>query len=321
MATLLTGIQPSGPLHIGNYLGAVKQFVELQKEYDAYFMIADLHALTSVQDPKALTSFTLDLAAAMLAAGLDPQKTTLFVQSAVPAHTELTWIFSTLTPLGELERMTQYKEKSDRQGQNAGLLTYPILQACDILLYNPEFVPVGEDQVQHVELTRIIARKFNSRYGETFKEPKTLLTKTARVMALNEPQKKMSKSIPGSAIGLDDTPDQIRKVIMSAVTDTSPTGEMSAGVKNLFGLLSEFAPDKVAEFESAHQSGTIRYADLKSTFAEDIIATLEPIQAKKKQILANPEELLSILKTGNHKANQVAAQKLLDIRHRVGLLN
>src|SRR3989344_2138316 len=204
MKRLLTGIQPSGALHIGNYLGAVKQIVKLQGDYETYVMIADLHALTTPQDPQKYQRQILNLAAILIASGLDTQKTTLFVQSAIPAHTQLAWIFSTLTPIGELERMTQYKEKSDRHGQNAGLLTYPVLQAADILLYRPEVVPVGEDQVQHIELTRVIARKFNSRYGETFTEPKTLLTKSARIMALNNPTNKMSKSVVGSAVGMDD---------------------------------------------------------------------------------------------------------------------
>lgn len=320
METLLTGIQPSGALHIGNYLGAVKQIVELQDKYQTFVMIADLHALTVPQDPQKYADQTLNLIATLIACGVDPQKSTLFIQSHIPEHSALTWIFSTLTPIGELERMTQYKEKSDKHGQNAGLLTYPILMAADILLYQPEVVPVGEDQTQHLELARIIARKFNSRYGQTFNEPKTLLTKSARIMALNEPNKKMSKSLAGSGIGMDDTPAEIRKNVMSAVTDTAPQGEMTAGVKNLFTLLEAFAPEKIDRFQQSHADGDIKYAELKSTLADAIIATLEPIQKKKQELLANPEALKAIISHGDQKAAGVAAKNFALVRTKVGLL-
>lgn len=320
MKRLLTGIQPSGVLHIGNYLGAIKQIVELQKDYDTYVMIADLHALTTPQDPQKYQDRILNLAATLIASGLDPTKATLFVQSAIPAHTQLAWIFSTLTPIGELERMTQYKEKSDQHGQNAGLLTYPVLQAADILLYHPEVVPVGEDQVQHLELTRTVARKFNSRYSETFSEPKTLLTKSARIMALNNPARKMSKSVAGSAVGMDDSEAEIRQAIMGAVTDTSPSGEMSAGVKNLFALLEGFAPEKVAGFETAHSDKTIKYVELKTVLADAIVSALAAILQKKQTIISNKAELKNILEQGNKKAAEIAARTIADVYQKTGLV-
>lgn len=318
MKRLLTGIQPSGALHLGNYVGAILQVLELQKDYETFLMVADLHALTVPQDPKKYPDQVYDLAATLLACGVDPTKTVLFVQSQIPEHTALTWIFSTLTPLGELERMTQYKEKSDKHGQNAGLLTYPILQAADILLYRPEIVPVGEDQVQHLELTRVIARKFNARYGQTFSEPKTLLTKAARVMALNDPSQKMSKSILGSGVGLDDKPEQIRKAIMSAVTDTAPSKEMSAGVKNLFALLEIFAPGQVAQFQKSHASGELKYAELKTALADAIITKLEKIQQAKAQI--SRAELTKILASSRGRAQAIAAQTMAQVRQKVGLI-
>lgn len=319
MKRLFTGIQPTGDLHIGNYLGAIKQFVDLQNEYEAFVMVADLHALTIPQDPKKYHDQVINVAATLVASGLDSKKTTLFVQSAIPAHTQLTWIFSTLTPLGELERMTQYKEKSDKHGQNAGLLTYPVLQAADILLYHPDVVPVGEDQVQHIELTRDIARKFNARYSPTFTEPKALLTRSARIMALNDPAKKMSKSIAGSAIAMDASADDIHRTVMGAVTDTAPDGVMSAGVANLFGLLGAFAPESVERFIKEHDAGTIKYSQLKETLSDSIIATLTPIQKAKKELLADTQTLTDIIDRGTAHAQTIAAQTLADVYSKVGL--
>lgn len=320
MKRLFTGIQPTGDLHIGNYLGAIKQFVGLQNEYESFFMVADLHALTIPQDPKKYHDQVLNVAATVIASGLDATKTTLFIQSAIPEHAQLTWIFSTLTPMGELERMTQYKEKSDKHGQNAGLLTYPVLQAADILLYHPDVVPVGEDQVQHIELTRDIARKFNARYSPTFKEPKALLTRSARVMALNDPAKKMSKSIAGSAIAMDASTDDIHRTVMGAVTDTAPDGAMSAGVANLFGLLGAFAPESVARFTKEHDAGTIKYSQLKETLSDSIIATLAPIQKTKKELLADPKTLNVIIAQGNARAQTIATQTLADVYSKIGLI-
>src|SRR3989344_133808 len=215
----ISGIQASGNLHIGNYIGAMKQFVELQDKYKMFVFVADLHAITVPQDPEKLREQTLDAVYTYLACGLDPERTTIFVQSHVPQHTELGWILNTITPLGELERMTQFKEKSGKTGVLAGLFNYPTLMAADILLYNPDAVPVGEDQLQHVELARTLARKFNALFGETFKEPKVLVQKEgARIMGLDDPAKKMSKSAsPANRIEMMDSAEIIKKKIMSAV--------------------------------------------------------------------------------------------------------
>lgn len=321
MQKLLTGAQPTGRLHIGNYLGAIKNFLTLQDKYRSFFMLADLHALTITPDPEDFPKQTLDLAATLIACGVDPEKTTLFPQSSVPGHLELAWILSTITPIGELERMTQYKDKSDKFGTNAGLFTYPVLMAADILLYQAEFVPVGEDQTQHLELTRIIARKFNHKFGDTFVEPKAIITESKRIMALNNPAKKMSKSIPGSAICLDDSPDQIRKTVMSAITDTGSDGKMSPGITNLFTLLEEFAPEQVERFHADFKTGNLKYVDLKTTLADAIITTLEPIQKKKKTILSNPAELKLILKAGALIAQESSQKNLAKIKKTVGLID
>ncbi|MDP3947578.1 MAG: tryptophan--tRNA ligase [bacterium] len=220
---LISGIQPTGSLHIGNYLGALKHFVELQNSgtYECYFFIADYHSLTEAFTKEEKERQVLDLTATFLAAGLDPKRSTLFIQSHVPASTELAWILSTLTPLGELRRMTQFKEKGGEQEQaNVGLFTYPVLMAADILLYDAKVVPVGEDQLQHLELARTLARKFNAKFGETFVEPKALMTSVPRLMGLKNPEKKMSKSDPTGCLFLDDAPEAIRKKVMGAVTDS-----------------------------------------------------------------------------------------------------
>src|SRR3989344_6745673 len=220
---LLGGVQPSGTLHIGNYLGAIKQWVELQKSHKEFLMIVDLHAITVPQEPRELNKKTLELAALLIACGIDPKKTTLFIQSHVPAHVELGWILNTLTPIGELERMTQFKEKQEKSGLLAGLLNYPVLQAADILLYQTDVVPVGEDQLQHLELTRTLVRKFNNKFGEVFKIPKSVLQKDAgRIMGLDNPKKKMSKSATSANnyIALLDAPEEIRRKIKIAVTDS-----------------------------------------------------------------------------------------------------
>jgi len=219
---ILSGIQPTGELHLGNYLGALKQWIDLQNDHECFYMLADLHALTIPQDPKTFRKQVIEKAAEYVAVGLDPKRCTIFAQSDVKEHTELTWIFNTLTPISELERMTQYKDKSKKQQEssNVGLFDYPVLMAADILLYLPEAVPVGHDQIQHVELTRLIARKFNSKYGKIFLEPKPLLVKQgARIMSFKNPKNKMSKSDgPDSYISLFEEPEAIKKKIMSSPT-------------------------------------------------------------------------------------------------------
>ncbi|OGF82848.1 tryptophan--tRNA ligase [Candidatus Giovannonibacteria bacterium RIFCSPLOWO2_01_FULL_46_13] len=320
----VSGVQPSGDLHIGNYLGAIKRFVELQNKYKTYFFIADLHALTENPEPEDLRNQTINLAAMYLACGLDPKKTTLFIQSHVSAHAELGWILNTITPLGELQRMTQFKDKSEKHGVLAGLLNYPTLMAADILLYNPDAVPVGEDQVQHIELTRTLARKFNSKYGDTFKEPKALLQKEAsRVMGLDDPEKKMSKSAgENNYISLIDEPDVIRKKIKTAVTDSGSEIKYDlknkAGVSNLLSIASAFSGKPIAKIE-AEYSGK-NYGQFKYDTAELLVQKLSGIQEKYKSLLKNKKTLMKILDEGAKAANKTAQKTMTLVREKIGLV-
>ncbi|MCX6741144.1 MAG: tryptophan--tRNA ligase, partial [Candidatus Parcubacteria bacterium] len=285
---ILSGIQPSGELHVGNYLGAMKNHIELQNsgKYDCYFFVADLHALT--EGPKAadLLVRTRNLVADYLAAGLDPKKSTIFVQSLIPEHTELAWIFNTLLPIAELERMTQYKDKSARQKANinAGLFDYPVLQAADILLYHGSLVPVGQDQVQHVELTRLAARKFNQKYGDYFAEPKPLLTNVPKVMSLLEPEKKMSKSLgQNHYIGINDEPEVIKKKLSRAVSDNGK-GDSDGG-RNLLMLLENFShPDTVKYFFAQKEQGKIKFGELKAQLADDIATYFKPFREQRRKL-------------------------------------
>ncbi|OGF85586.1 tryptophan--tRNA ligase [Candidatus Giovannonibacteria bacterium RIFCSPLOWO2_02_44_8] len=320
----VSGGQPSGDIHIGNYLGAIKQFVELQNKYKTFFFIVDLHALTENPDPKKLREQTINLAALYIACGLNPKKTTLFIQSHVPAHAELGWILNTITPLGELQRMTQFKDKSEKHGVLAGLLNYPTLMAADILLYQPDIVPVGEDQVQHVELTRTLARKFNSKYGETFKEPKVLLQKeVARVMGLDDPTKKMSKSAGlNNYIALTDAPDVIRKKIKTAVTDSGSeiiyNTEAKPGISNLLSIYSAFSGETISKLESKYKDK--KYGEFKSDLAELLVQKLSPIQEKYKSLLKNKKSLMKILDAGAKAANKVAEKTMKEVREKIGLI-
>jgi tryptophanyl-tRNA synthetase len=327
MKTILSGIQPSGKLHIGNYVGAIKNWVALQNsnEYTCFFMIADLHACILNQKPGILKKNVHQLAIDLLAGGLDPKKSTIFIQSYLPEHTYLSWIFSTLTAISELERMHQFKEKRAQKEAsiNAGLFTYPILQAADILIYKGGFVPAGEDQKQHVELTRDIARKFNSAFGNTFPETEVLLTETPRVMSLTDPTSKMSKSRgEKNYIALTDDPTTIRKKIMGAVTDVGPQGKkMSKGVANLFTLLGAFARDqKYDEFKQLYDAKKLKYHELKKTLAEKIIQTLEPIQARRRKLEHDPSYVANVLIEGTKKAQLIAKNTLQEVREKIGLL-
>jgi tryptophanyl-tRNA synthetase len=318
--TLFSGIQPSGELHIGNYLGALKQWVELQNsnDFQPLFCVVDLHSLTQDYDPQKKQEQILNTAVDFLACGVDPKKAILFVQSQVPEHAELAWLFNCLTPVAELERMTQYKDKSARQKENInmGLFDYPVLMAADILLYKTEIVPVGEDQIQHVELARVIARKFNNKFGEFFPEPKTKLVEARRIMALSEPDKKMSKSLGNKAyIALSDSPEIIREKIKVAVTTPE-------GAKNLLELLGFFSSDKklVAKFAKESAAGTIKFSELKPALAEAIIEVLKPIQEKQKYYLNNPKKVAKILADGAKQAQKIAAKNLEEIKKRMGLL-
>jgi len=325
MKTLFSGIQPTGNLHIGNYLGALKQWVELQDKYNSIFCVVDYHSLTENFDPKIKQEQIFNTAIDFLACGIDPEKSIVFVQSQVSEHTELAWILNCLTPIGELERMTQYKDKSARQKENinAGLFTYPILMAADILLYKAEAVPVGEDQIQHIELARAITRKFNSRFGDFFKEPKEILTTAKRIMSLNEPDKKMSKSLgEKSYIALSDTPEIIKKKIQSATTDFGAENSEISGGRNLLNLLKEFSDSTaiIKNFENDYKNGTLKYAALKPILAQAIITTLKPIQEKREKLLKDKKYVTEILEKGAEKAKIIASKNLMEIKKKIGVL-
>lgn len=321
---IISGIQPTGNLHIGNYLGAVKKWIELQDtgKYDLYIFVADLHALTGNQTADERRHQILVTAAELIAAGIDPKKTTLFIQSHVPEHTELAWIFNTVTPVAELYRMTQFKDKAERQEKNinAGLLTYPILQAADVLLYKATQVPVGLDQVQHLELTRDIGRWFNNRYGNVFAEVKPLLTTVPKVMSLLEPTKKMSKSLgQGHVIDLADDPETIAKKLKKAVTATEG-GEKAPGVRNLLLLLEQFGGSTYQDFAKAEKVGTIQYGSLKQALADALDATFKDFRERRRKLLDNEtDELASLLKTGGQRARQVAEKTIAEVRALIGL--
>ncbi len=322
MKTLFSGIQPTGQIHLGNYLGALKNWVDLQNKFNCYYSIVDLHAITIDYKPENFQEQILNTAMDLLAIGVNPKKSTLFVQSRVPEHTELCWLFNSLIPIAELERMTQFKDKSKQHKQNinAGLFDYPVLQAADILLYHGEVVPVGEDQLQHLELTNKIARKFNNKYGDYFKEIEPVLSSGARIMSLADPTKKMSKSLgPAHYIAINDSVEVIKKKIAKAVTDAGDGKQMSAGVKNLFTLLELLADKKIhSKFQKDFNNNNLKYADLKSELAEAIISYLKPIQAKKKQL--SKKKVQKILDNGTKKARQVAQKNIVEIKKRMGLM-
>lgn len=318
---VLSGFQPSGQVHLGNYLGSLKNFVALQENYDCFFFIADYHSISENYEPKEKQPQILDTVRAYLAAGLTPAKCTLYVQSHIPEVFELAWIFNCLTPISYLERMTQYKDKAKQQRENinAGLFDYPVLQAADILLYRANAVPVGEDQVQHVELTRQIARFFNGRFGHYFDEPEALLTKTPRVMSLNDPSKKMSKSLgEKSYIALTDEPEIIKEKIMSAVTATSGGGQ-SAGVRNLFLLLKEFSNPKIyLKFEKEEKERKIKYSELKEQLSKDIANYFADFRKKCKTI--KDDEVKQVLEKGAAKARPIAQKTLREVKEKMGLI-
>jgi tryptophanyl-tRNA synthetase len=324
---VFSGIQPTGLIHIGNYVGAIRQWVELQEQYESYFCIVDLHAITVPYEPEEMQERILETAAANIAAGIDPNRSVLFVQSHVHQHCELMWLLTTLTPVGQLERMTQYKEKARRarHGVMAGLLNYPVLQAADVLLYKATLVPVGEDQLQHIELMRDLAERFNKQFGKTFPLPEARITKGARIMALNDPTKKMSKSIPGSYIALAEEPEEIRRKVRAAVTDPGPPApgarlqDASPGVQNLFTLLEVFGPEHYPRFREAYEAGTIRYSELKQVLAEAIVEKLDPIRRRYHELLRRPDDLRDILTEGARRARPVAEATMAEVYRRMGL--
>lgn len=322
---ILSGIQPSGELHIGNYLGSLKNFVELQNsgKYDCYFFVADLHAMTETYEAGKLAERVKNLVADYLAAGLDPKKSTIFVQSQVPGHTELAWVFNTLMPMAEVERMTQYKDKAARQKANinVGLFDYPVLQAADILLYHGEKVPVGQDQIQHVELTRLAARKFNQKYkANYFKEPEVLLTNVPKVMSLLEPEKKMSKSLgPNHYIGINDSPELIKKKLSRAVSDMGD-GQSAGGI-NLLMLLENFShPDTVKYFFKQKEAGQIKFGELKAQLADDIANYFAPFREKRTKLEKDQKYLNKVIKQGAETASEVAEETMAEVKKIVGLI-
>lgn len=330
--TLVSGIQPTGKLHIGNYLGALKNFVALQNsgKYTPLFFVADLHSMTKEYEPKEKQGQVQDLILDYLAAGIDPKKSTIFVQSAVPAHSELAWILNTIAPFGELRRMTQFKEKAgiseteDLSGvtANAGLFTYPTLMAADILLYDAAFVPVGDDQLQHLELARTLARKFNGKFGKTFVEPKPLLTAVPRLMSLDDPAKKMSKSRPEGCLFLDDAPDTIREKLARATTDSDREirfdEEKKPGISNLLLIYEAMSGIDRKLIEKRYEGKG--YAEFKRDLAEVLIHTLRPFQKKKREMKRNLAAVRSIITRGNKKANILANAKMEVVKKKTGLI-
>ena len=326
---VLSGIQPTnGSFHLGNYLGAVKQWVELQESHDAFYCVVDLHALTSAPDPKELRENTLVSIAQLLALGVDPEHCTLFVQSHVVAHNQLGWVMECLTGFGEASRMTQFKDKSQKVGNErigVGVFTYPMLMAADILLYQADQVPVGEDQRQHIELTRDLATRFNSTYGKTFTLPEGFIVKEgAKIYDLQEPTSKMSKSAESLSglIEILDTPEANAKKIKSAVTDTGREVRFDStekpGVSNLLTIFSTLSGRPVAEIENEFVGKG--YGDFKGAVAEVVVEYLRPVRTRTLELLGDPTHLNSILRTGAEKADAVASKTLTEVYERIGLV-
>ncbi len=323
---IFSGVKPTSTPHLGNYIGALKQWIEIQHRYRSIFCIVDLHAITVPQDPKIIRERILEIAASYLAIGLDPKRCTIFIQSEVHEHAELGWILGTLVKTSELERMTQYKDKAKAKGESigAGLFNYPSLMAADILLYDTTAVPVGEDQEQHVELARTLARRFNSQFGDTFVVPQALIQKLgARIMSLKDPKKKMSKSDESAAgtIMLTDEPDEIRKKIMRATTDSGTALaydlEKQPTVSNLLTIFHHATGRPIKEIEAEFTGRG--YADFKKSLANAVITMLSPIQKKLHEFKNDPAELNRILDAGREAAAEMASAKMKIVRDRVGL--
>ena len=324
---ILSGIQPSGDLHIGNYLGALKRFVELQEEHEAFYCIVDLHALTDLPDPEEFKRRVTQTAIDFLAIGIDPQRATLFVQSHIPAHSELMWLLATMTPVGELERMTQYKDKTKHAKQkgfiNAGLLNYPIMMAADILAYRPDAVPIGDDQKQHLELTRNIAERFNGRFGDFFPIPEPLIGKIgARIMSLEDPKQKMSKSHGAdTVIGIFDEPKVIEKKIKRAVTDSAKTvaydPKKRPAVANLIEIYALFAEEE-PKVTAKRFSGN-GYGVFKKALAELLVEKLKPLRERRAAFMQSSAHVTAVLEQGAKRARSVAGDTLREVQRRMGL--
>lgn len=322
---VFSGIQPSGNLHIGNYLGALKNWVASQESFDNVFCIVDLHAITVPQDPKVLKEKIREVAGIYFAAGIDPKQSIVFVQSQVSAHTELAWILNCFTPIGWMSRMTQFKDKSGGQKENVsvGLFDYPVLMASDILLYDTDEVPVGEDQKQHVEITRDIAQRFNSIYGETFKLPKPMIPKSgARIMDLLEPTKKMSKSDdrPGRTIKLLDSSEEIRKAIMGAATDSLTEIRFDIERPGIYNLLEIYeGVTELSREEIEKKFVGVGYGDFKKDLTEKVIEFLGSFQQKYQELIKDPSYIDQLLKQGTDRAKELADKKLTEVKNQVGL--
>ncbi len=324
-------MQPSGNLHIGNYLGAIKNWVKLQNDYESIFCIVDLHAITVPQNPEELRKKTIEVAKIYLAAGINPEKSTIFIQSHIPEHTELTWILNTITKVAELEKMTQFKDKTQKniEGTAVGLFDYPVLMASDILLYNTNLVPVGEDQLQHIEITRTLANRFNKKFGETFIIPEPFITKeSARIMGLDDPAKKMSKSASSeyNYISLTDDAETVRRKIKKAVTDSGteikyvdnpPKGEAGKpALQNLINIYSLLSEKSAQEIEAEYKGKG--YANFKNGLAEVIINFLTPFQERMKEL--SDDKVLTILQEGAKKVRPLAKAKLEEVKKKIGLI-
>ncbi len=318
---VFSGMQPSGEAHLGNYLGALRQWVSMQEEHDCFFCIVDQHAITGEHDPDELPRRTLDLAVSYLAVGLDPERSTLFVQSDVPEHTELAWLFNAVAPLGDLERMTQFKDKAEHmESVPAGLLNYPVLQAADILLYRGELVPVGEDQVQHLELAREIARRWNARYGDFFPEPEAVLGSAGRIMGLDG-EAKMSKSL-GNTVGILDEPDEVWARVRKAVTDPQRVRRTDPGrpeVCNVYALHEHLTdPGMVPDIAHQCRNALRGCVECKRILADSIVEEFRPFRERAAELRAEPDRVRQILDAGAERARQVARETLSGARRRMG---
>ena len=322
---IFSGVQPSGNLHLGNYLGAIKNWVKLQDEYESIFCVVDLHAITVPQDPETLKKKTIEIAKIYLASGIDPKKSAIFIQSHVKEHAELGWILNTIAKVSELERMTQFKDKSQKEGREGsamGLFDYPVLMASDILLYDTDKVPVGEDQIQHVELTRTLGKRFNSKFGETFVLPEPFVTKEGcRIMGLDDPTKKMSKSSTSeyNYISLTDDEEAVKRKIKKAVTDSGSEivyRSDKPALQNLINIYALLSEKTTAEIEKMYAGRG--YADFKKDLAEVIIGFLKPFQARLAEL--NDEKVLEILNEGADKVRPLAEKKIAEVKKKMGIL-
>jgi len=320
---IFSGIQPSGNLHLGNYLGAIRNWVKLQDKYDSIFCVVDLHAITVPQDPEALRKKTIEVAKIYLAAGIDPKKCSIFIQSHASEHAELMWILNTITKISELERMTQFKDKSaNKTGLDSGLMNYPILMAADILLYDTNLVPVGEDQLQHIEITRTLAKRFNNKFGETFTIPEPYIQKEGmRIMGLDDPTKKMSKSAASvyNYIALTDDEETVKRKLKKAVTDSGSEiiySDDKPALKNLINIYSLLLEKKPEDIEKKYQGKG--YADFKADLANIVISFMKPLQEKMREY--DDEKVLEILRAGAERVRPLAKNKLNEVKKRIGFI-